>query len=94
MKKVESRISNLILDSKNINDKTLKKIANEHINQIAEDKKFIKLQSISLGAYFYKLKKEVGHGSFVDTIKKHYPNISHRTVQRYIASYKKEIKWH
>lgn len=67
----------------------LQKFANEHILKIQEDKKYIKLQSILLGAYFYELKKKVGHGSFEDTIKKNFDNISIRTIQRYISIYKK-----
>ena len=46
---------------------------------------------IKLGEYFYKLKKEVGHGNFISTIENEYGFISIRNVQIYISAYKKQL---
>ena len=46
-----------------------------------------KITKIKLGEYFSYLKLKAGHGNFVELLKKEYPNISGRTVRRYIASY-------
>ena len=45
---------------------------------------------IKLGEYFFKLKKEVGHGNFISIIENDYPFINIRNVQLYISAYKKE----
>jgi hypothetical protein len=46
-----------------------------------------KITKIKLGEYFSYLKLKAGHGNFAELLKKEYPNISTRTIRRYIASY-------
>lgn len=58
------------------------------------DEAYINLNKnkIKIGEYFYKLKKEVGHGNFISTIENEYPFISIRNVQRYISAYKNNLE--
>jgi hypothetical protein len=46
-----------------------------------------KLKKIELGEYFSYLKLKAGHGKFEELIKKEYPNISTRTVRRYMSAF-------
>lgn len=48
---------------------------------------FVQAKKIDLGCYFSYVKLRCKHGEFEDTIKKEYPDISIRTVQRYMKSF-------
>lgn len=47
---------------------------------------------IKLGEYFFKLKKEVGHGNFIKVIETEYAFLTMRSVQNYISAYKKNLE--
>lgn len=47
----------------------------------------VKAKKIELGCYFSYVKMKAGHGKFEETIKREYPNISIRTIQRYMKSF-------
>lgn len=46
-----------------------------------------KIEKIRLGEYFSYLKLKAGHGNFEELLNKQYPNISTRTVRRYMSAF-------
>ena len=58
-------------------------------NIVIKDKLHIK--AFEIGEFFYNLKINTGHGNFENLIKTEYPNISKRSVQRYINIYKRKL---
>jgi hypothetical protein len=59
-------------------------------NLVNEDR--LHHKAFEIGEYFYKLKINTGHGNFENLIKKEYPYISKRSVQRYMTIYKRKLK--
>lgn len=78
----------------------MKKIKKEQVeikykeahNEVVMAYMSIRNTKIKLGEYFFKLKKEVGHGNFISIIENEYSFLNIRTVQNYISAYKNNLE--